>query len=243
MQSIIFIGHGSRAPKGTELFVKFISEVIEKVEIPIKEYCFFERYEPNLDQAIESCITKGGTEIIVVPVLLLPGVQTNVEIPEILKKWKQKYPEMKIKFGEPMGNNPIMADLLKERLERKSFSTSGQDAVLLVTHGSHDPQADQEFKRMAEWFSSINQCTVEVAYLTTPPLYKDKAEELLRQSFNKIYVIPYLLFAGVFLESMAESIESNPGIELCDEIGYDGKLKELLIKRIEETKNHPKLEL
>lgn len=237
MEAIVFIGHGSRSPQGNVVFLKFIKETMSGVHAPIKEYCFFERAEPTLSEAIDNCVRKGGTEIVVVPVLLLPGIQSNIEIPEELRLAKEKYPEVTIKYGAPIGADTVMSEIIEQRLGEMS---SNEDVILLVSHGSHDPQAAEEFRSLADWLSEKRDMQVEISFLTSEPFYHEKASKLA-QSSKKVFVIPYLLFTGAFQEKMQEAIAGHGKIILCEEIGYDDRLKLLLAERGVMTRENPVL--
>jgi len=236
LEAVIFIGHGNRSPKGSLEFVKFIKRTLRDVIVPIKEYCFYERAEPTLQEAFENCVKRGATSICVVPVLLLPGKQTTVEIPSELRRLQEMFPEVHLKWGNPIGADPVIINIINKRLVNKSFEGLKNEAVLLVSHGSDDPLAYNEFKKMAQVISSQLNVKVETGFIVTNPLFKDIVEKLLKDGYNKIYMVPYFLFAGTFLQELHEASHANDHLFLCDEIGYDEGLMQMLASRVELTK-------
>lgn len=229
MEAVVYIGHGNRSPVGRQMYLEFIQNTMEAVQAPITEYCFYERAEPTLTEAIDSCIQKGATSIEVVPVLLLPGKQTSEEMPKDINTFKEKYPEVHFILKNPIGVNPIMFELVLERLRSKSFSQLKDEAVVIVSHGSHDPLASKEFESVASALGNELNVPVKTGYIVTEPNYLTVCEELTMDGYEKVYIIPYFLFAGVFLEEMRAAVEKNENMVVCDELGYDKKIIQVLI--------------
>lgn len=229
MEAVVYIGHGNRSPVGRELYLKFIQNTMEAVPAPITEYCFYERAEPTLSEAIDNCIQKGATNIQVIPVLLLPGKQTSEEMPNDINTFREKYPEVHFLLKEPIGVNPIMFELVLERLRSKSFSQFEKEAVVIVSHGSHDPLAAKEFERVASALSNELNVPVETGFIVTEPNYLTVCEKLVENGHEKVYIIPYFFFAGVFLDEMKAAVENDDKMVVCDELGYDEKIIKILI--------------
>lgn len=236
MEAVIFIGHGNRSPKGSLEFVKFIKKAMRGIIVSIKEYCFYERAEPTLPEAFENCIKRGATSIHILPVLLLPGKQTKEEIPSEIMRLQEKFPGVQVKWGSPIGADPVMANIINKRLADAAFEGKKEDAILLLSHGSHDPVAYSEFKKMAQVVSGQMDVRVETGFLVTDPLFMDVTNKLLNEGYSKVYIVPYFLFAGSFLQELKEVSEVNDHLILCDEIGYDESLRNLLTNRVESAR-------
>jgi sirohydrochlorin ferrochelatase len=225
MKAIIYIAHGSRRKAANEKFVVFIKSVMDKCMAPIQAFGFFEHAEPSLEQAIESCILEGADEITVVPVFLLPGIHVNEDIPAAFSK----YPSVTFHYGKPLGADEMMVEILHDRLAEARFSAQEDEVVLLVGHGSRDPEAKREFEKLA---SRLN-VEAYTAYLTTSVFYHDMIEKLVGK---KIYLLPHLLFTGGYVTKMEESLLGyGERIVFCRPIGFDGKLISLIEKRASEV--------
>lgn len=241
MKAAVYIGHGSRTDEGNKQFISFIEKVMEKTSMPVTAYGFLENAEPYAMEAVESCIRKGASEITVIPVLLLPGIHANVDIPEILEKVKEKHRDVNIRYGEPIGNNSIMVEIVEDRLREKGFTGSLEEGILLVGHGSRDPQAAAEFEKLAMNLQDKTASAIHPAYITAPPFYVEKVSELMESSLRTIYLLPYLLFTGGFAVKMEErtkefSMLSSPKeVVVCEPIGFDDRLQALLVKKAEEA--------
>ncbi|PLR76881.1 hypothetical protein CU633_13320 [Bacillus sp. V3-13] len=242
MDAVIFAGHGSRTGAGNLEFIDFIEMVMESMNTPIKAYSFYERAEPSIMQAVETVVSQGATEVTIIPVLLLPGIHANTGIPQEIERARAIYPEIVFKYGDAIGVDPVIIDILKDRLASKLYAHEGNEAVLLVSHGSPDPVAAIEMEAISCFLGEELGTKSVAGYLITPPYFHEKLAELQEQSFQKVYIIPYLLFAGSFQSEVEERIAAfeqlNSGMEFifCDPIGYDERIKKLLIQRAEGAK-------
>jgi sirohydrochlorin ferrochelatase len=229
MEAIIYIAHGSRRPAANQKFISFIKEAMKQSTFEIQAYGFLEHAEPSIRQVIEACVQQGADRIIVVPVLLLPGIHSNVDIPAEIQKAEKLYPEIPFFYRAPLGSDKTMVGILHERLISQGFMQGKDEAVLLVGHGSRDPESVVEFQKLASLLSNEINLEVHTAYLTTSVFYHEKVEELGTRPYEKIYVLPFLLFTGGFTVKMEMN---NENIIVCDPIGFDDKLIPLIHKRV-----------
>ncbi|WP_342429298.1 sirohydrochlorin chelatase [Neobacillus sp. FSL H8-0543] len=229
MEAIIYIAHGSRRQEANEKFIAFIGEVMKRSGAAVQAFGFIEHAEPTIRQAIEECTEQGVQEITVVPVLLLPGIHSNEDIPAECKG----YPNAVFYYGKPIGVDEIMVNLLYDRLSSAGFGKHANDTVLLVGHGSREPAAAIEFERLANGLSVKIAGEVYTGYLTTSVSYQDKIKQL---SEKNIYILPYLLFSGGYTAKMEKEISGlGARVTLCDPIGFDEKLYPLIQKRANEV--------
>lgn len=229
MEAIIYIAHGSRKQEANEKFIAFIREVIKRSGATVQAFGFIEHAEPTIRQAIEECTEQGAREITVVPVLLLPGIHANEDIPAECKG----YPTVVFHYSKPIGVDEIIVNLLYDRLSSAGFGHHKDDTVLLVGHGSREPDAAIEFEKLANNLSAKIAREVHTGYLTTSVAYQDKLKEL---SDKNVYILPYLLFTGGYTVKMEKDIGELGGrVTLCDPTGFDKKLIPLIQKRANEV--------
>lgn len=229
MEAIIYVAHGSRNKAANEKFHSFINEVMKRSEAPIQAYGFLEHAEPSIAEAIESCIDKRAKAMTIVPVFLLPGIHANVDIPSVFKK----YPDVFFRYGQPLGVEDCMTEILCDRLEAGGFNHRADETVLLVGHGSRVQAAAVQFETLAFDLSKRIGVKVNTAYLTTPDYYHEMVENLLDK---KIYILPYLLFSGGYSVKMEKVLRAyREKIILCDPVGFDEKLVPLIQKRASEA--------
>ncbi|WP_053600477.1 sirohydrochlorin chelatase [Bacillus sp. FJAT-18017] len=243
MEAILYIGHGSRTQQGNKRFASFIKEAMKLADEPIKEYGFLENASPSIIEAAENCIHQGANSLTVVPVLLLPGIHANEDIPAELSEVKKTYPHIKIKYGKPVGAHEKITGILLDRLEEKGFKNSREEeTVLLIGHGSRDKEAAAEFDRIAEQLGSKIASTVDTGFIVSEPYFNVKMQDILKESRTKIYLVPFLLFTGRFTDKIEEraSLVASlyPGSEVvfCEPTGFDDRLMLVLNERIDEAK-------
>lgn len=86
MKAILYICHGSRLKAAKEEAVAFITSCMNHVEASIQEICFLELASPTIDEGFRTCVKRGATEIIVIPVFLFSGRSCEKRISRL--NWK-----------------------------------------------------------------------------------------------------------------------------------------------------------
>jgi sirohydrochlorin ferrochelatase len=226
MKAVIFIGHGSKTADGNQQFIHFIQGIFKKMDTPLMGYGFLENAEPSVFQSLVEVIGSGATDITVVPVLLLPGVHANHDIPAEIALIKKKYSSVVIQYSPPIGIHNLIINILIDRLTEKGHRN---EEVLLIGHGSRINKADNMLRNLAEMLQNQIECPVDVGYITTIPSYKS----VLKHKKERLFVIPYLLFSGRIMTSLKKEIGNH---ELCNPIGLDQRLIEILKERVQQAK-------
>lgn len=117
MKGLIVIGHGSRAGDAGEIFFKVVEGLKDKLEGSKVEGCFMELSKPYIPETIERMYEEGVKDFTILPYFLFPGIHIKEDIPEILKKAKEKHEDIKISVADPIGYHESLIDILKERAE------------------------------------------------------------------------------------------------------------------------------
>ena len=118
MKAVMIVGHGSRSLKSQEEFKKII-EVMKQKLAHTKVYgTNMELAEPLMEDTIDEIVKEnsGISEIIVVRFFLIEGMHIRKDIPEKLDEFREKYPDIKITFGRPLGADPMIAEVLTARV-------------------------------------------------------------------------------------------------------------------------------
>ncbi|RSL31653.1 sirohydrochlorin chelatase [Salibacterium salarium] len=246
MKAVLYVGHGTRVPEGSEQLKTFAEEAKKDIPYDIQETCFLELSKPDIMEGAARCVEKGADSIAVVPVLLLSAGHIKEDIPEELDKVKEAYPHVSIQYGAPFGLHTKMLDVLQQRLENKGWQ-KGQDAgILLVGRGSSDDKAITDFHDIASLLQKRTGVDkVDTAFLAAAnPTFDEGLEKVAKSSTKNVYVLPYLLFTGLLMQEMQTKIEaadktSEPSLYLCDYLGYDKQLIEVLRERTDETFHQP----
>lgn len=114
-KSLLVIGHGSRSAEATEIFSRIVSLVREKSGFDFVEGAHMSLTRPNIDEAVDSLAKKDVTEIVVMPYFLYNGMHIKHDIPEIIGEISARYPDIEIRLAQPIGFDPVMADLIIRR--------------------------------------------------------------------------------------------------------------------------------
>ena len=124
---LILIGHGSKLPHNRENLEKLADILRKRSKFQTIEIAFMIRDTPTIPEAIDAMAKKGASKIVLVPAFLAPGVHTTQEIPELIGV-KEKEPQLKARgielvYGEPLGSDERIADILEE----KALKALGQE--------------------------------------------------------------------------------------------------------------------
>jgi sirohydrochlorin ferrochelatase len=114
-KAILIVSHGSRSNDAIIEFDKVVELVRNSTEFPVVKGAHMELAQPDIPTVVKEISDSGSTEIVVVPYFLFMGNHIKNDIPEILNRLKPLYPGITIKFGNPIGFEPLMADILIKR--------------------------------------------------------------------------------------------------------------------------------
>ncbi|ARD47722.1 sirohydrochlorin chelatase [Sporosarcina sp. P37] len=240
MRAILYICHGSRVKKGQQAALAFIEKTMETAAAPIQEACFLELAEPSIAEGIARCIERGATEIVAIPFLLLRAGHAIADIPAELHEVMTHYPEVPIYYGDPIGVDERMVDVLIERLYETADVIPDGAAILLIGRGSSDPATKEDFTAIKRSFQEKTGLqNVSVGYLAAcGPFFAEELERLLKQQPKNLYILPYLLFTGILMKSIErtlKTIETSTAIHLCPALGYHPAIHTILNERASEA--------
>ncbi|MFD2703899.1 sirohydrochlorin chelatase [Salibacterium lacus] len=246
MRAVLYVGHGTRVPEGSRQMKAFVEETKKSVPCSVQETCFLELSEPDIPAGAARCVEQGADIITVVPVLLLTAGHIKEDIPAELQKVQEIYPHLTIQYGAPFGLHPKMLDVLMLRLKAQGWTREEEADILLVGRGSSDNNALRDFYRIA---GSLEERTegqnVKSAFLAAAsPSFDEGLAAAAQSRAERVYVVPYLMFTGLLMQEMQEKIErmnetAAPDMRLCDYLGYDEELQEVLKQRTLETMELP----
>lgn len=117
--------------------------------------------------------------------------------------------------------------------------------VLIISHGSRDSSAQNDFKRLVQKYGKLHpQWKVSHAYLEMVSPSIPEALETLALKSNEILVLPLFLFAAKHVKKHIPEIlgtfrKNHPKIKvkLARPLGSDSKLLGILDQRLDEITN------
>jgi sirohydrochlorin ferrochelatase/(2Fe-2S) ferredoxin len=113
--SVLMVGRGSSDPDANSDFCKLVRIVEESSNYAKVDYSFIAIVKPKVEQALERLIRYNPEAIILQPYLLFPGRLVQ-QLEEITAGYVKQYPWMTIKVSKTLGEDPLIFDLIKERI-------------------------------------------------------------------------------------------------------------------------------
>ncbi|EJQ09081.1 hypothetical protein IE3_03995 [Bacillus cereus BAG3X2-1] len=235
MKAVLYICHGSRLKAAKEEAVAFITSCMNRVEANIQEVCFLELASPSIEEGFRTCVKRGATEIVAIPVFLLAAGHVKKDIPFELRKLNEEYPDIKIVYGNPFGVSEVLVKAVYNGSGIKDYEE--EVTLLLVARGSSDPETLQDMK----WISSLfqkeeNIKEVEICYLAAAePKFEKKLREVVERKEKSIVVLPYLLFTGLLMKHVEEEVRQYEleEIKISPYLGKNEAFREMLIQKTE----------
>jgi len=124
---LILIGHGSKLPHNRENLEKIAAMLRCRGAFKTVEIAFMVRDTPTVNDAVDIVVERGVSKIVLVPAFLAPGVHTTEDIPGLIgvkeKEHKLKVKGIEFVYGEPIGSDERIADILEE----KAFKALGRE--------------------------------------------------------------------------------------------------------------------
>lgn len=247
MNAILFVGHGSKDSEGNDQVSQLIRNMKHRFDDSLLvETCFLEFELPTIYQGIDTCVLKGAERIVIIPIMLLPAGHSKIHIPAAIDAAKQKYPNVNITYGRPIGIHEENIAILTTRLAEigEDLENPGNDtAILLLGRGGSDADANSDLYKMSRLFwERTNYDLVEPAFMgVTGPRVAEGIDRCIKLGAKKVVILPYFLFTGILikrLEKMMGQFQAKyPEIEfkLASYFGFHPKLETILLERVNEA--------
>ena len=116
MEGILIVSHGSRAAEPAETFESIVNIVQDKMPHAMIESAAMEFSERDIERGLTVLVEKGATHIKVVPYFLFDGVHLQKDIPEIIRRFHARYPDVFICLKRPLGFDERLAGILIDRI-------------------------------------------------------------------------------------------------------------------------------
>lgn len=119
---ILLVGHGSKKEYNKDLITRTAGLIAERNPDYIIKCGFMEFNEPSIPVSLDQFREEEIDALAVVPLFLARGVHIDEDIPGILKlesgqkkgMFKLQNREVPLVYADPIGPNPLLADLMAE---------------------------------------------------------------------------------------------------------------------------------
>ena len=206
---LLIVAHGSTVnPDSSAPTLAHAAEIRRREVFAAVEYAFWKE-EPSLRDALFLFDPQSIPEVYVVPNFISEGYFTQTVVPRELElngQITKRSNEQIWKYCEPVGNHPLMTELLLKRArEIARDAVSAETSLLIVAHGTDLNEnsavaAKRETERLR---SQTRYASVLNVYMEEPPLVSDWRK--LTETANVI-VVPFFISDGL------HSYEDIPGL-------------------------------
>ena len=114
MRTWILFAHGSSDPRWVEPFRAILEAVKPKLGEDEVELAFLERQSPTLDEAVSAAVSRGATQVRIVPMFLGIGAHLRKDLPERVAAVTQAWPQLQVELTESIGESPQMGQAIAE---------------------------------------------------------------------------------------------------------------------------------
>ena len=123
---VILVDHGSRRDESNAMLLDVVQNFVEATGLPIVEPAHMELAEPSIVTAFAQCVARGATTVVVFPYFLLPGRHWNEDIARLAAEAARQHPGIRYLVTAPFGLHPLMADVMRQRIEHCLAHTQGE---------------------------------------------------------------------------------------------------------------------
>jgi sirohydrochlorin cobaltochelatase len=199
-RALLIVAHGSTVNPDSSAPTLAHAAEIQRRKIFADVKCAFWKEEPSLRDAIFLFDPEAVREVCVVPNFISEGYFTQTVVPRELELngLTTKRPSGQTwKYCQPVGNHPMMTELLLKRAREVAPNTDpAETSLLIVAHGTDlNENSAVAAKREAEKIRAIGKyATVLNVYMEEPPLVSNWRK--LTKTSN-VVVVPFFISDGL----------------------------------------------
>ena len=242
--ALLIAGHGSRDAAAAAEFEALVDLVRRKVPELAVGGGFIELAGPSLSSAAAMLVTRGASDVVVVPLMLLAAGHTKNHIPASIAAARLAHPGVRFRYGRDLGIDRRLLGIVEERIDAAlDPGERATTAVLLVGRGSSDPDANGDLCKVARLlhegrsFPLVEPCFSGI----TGPRVPEGLARCAALGAERIVVAPYFLFTGVLVRRIARDCAAfervHPGVEVrvAGHLGPQEAIAGLVVERYREV--------
>ena len=213
--------------------------------------------EPHPKQAVKLLEERGYRQVALVPFLLGYGKHATLELEEIADALRLEAPDVQLYLAEGLGADPLLADLVVQRIQGMESPSSAQKdsghttGVVLVKAGTKTIYDDcawlVELGRLVEQRLGAGYA-VEVAQSHYGDPTMEEAVEILvdQRGASSVTYVPYLFFPGLILRrnvlggmALLRDLYPDLPMDVTPPLGTDPRVMSVAAERVRQlwTKN------
>ncbi len=246
-RGLLIIDRGSREKEVQNELGYICDKAKMKGNYYFSDYCFLEVIPPFIEEGIEKCLRQGIDALTIVPYFLYHGKKIKAAVTTAMKL--QLKTKVKFTVSKPMTLHKSMTELVDKRIEdalseNKILLPKKQIDILVIGHGSTDPNAQIAIKYVVDGLSSkyrnISHCFLEIE----EPNIQQGIDNCARNHPQVLIAVLYFLHEGAHVKRDVFE-ELNPAIKKANlknvfvtkHLGTDEKMIDLILERAKEVEN------
>lgn len=116
VKGIILVDHGSRRAEANDMMICMANLVQAMAgESVVVRMAHMELADPTVEQAFESCVGAGATEVIVFPYMLSPGRHSTSDIPRLVAAAAKAFPQVAFSVTPAFGVHEKLGEIILGR--------------------------------------------------------------------------------------------------------------------------------
>lgn len=246
-RGLLLIDRGSREKEAKDELEYICKKVQQKGNYAFANYCFLEVIPPFIEEGITDCLKTEIDSLTIVPYFLYPGRKVKLAVAEVASL--QAKTRVKFTITKPMSMHKAMVEIVDSKIESalaKNNITLSKDKidVLVIGHGSKDPDARTSIKYIVDNLSSTyknaDYCFLEIE----EPNIMQGIQKFDEMNPEVLVIVFYFLHEGAHVKrDIYEDL--NPALEksklkktiITEHIGTDDKMIEFILERAHEVEN------
>lgn len=117
MKGFLILAHGSRRIETKQMMEKMMIMIKEKNPDSLIENAFMELCNPLLSEGLDLLVSKGVTNITIIPYFLFEGIHIKKDIPNEISEYLKNKPNLTITMSQTLGADERLADIITERIQ------------------------------------------------------------------------------------------------------------------------------
>jgi len=118
VKAILLFSHGSVLCGAGENLKHLAQQMQSSGDANVVEVGYLNYSEPLFEQAFETCVQRGATEIVVAPYFLVAGKFVKVDLPPQIEKMKARFPQVRVLVAQAMRFHPSLAQAISNCADR-----------------------------------------------------------------------------------------------------------------------------
>lgn len=254
--AVLLIGHGSRITAGIAEFKRLAEQLRQQLPDRTCLAGFLELVEPSVPEALETLWRQGFRRVTALPAMLTAAGHVKNDIPAFIRDFQTEHTGLTVTLGAELGLHPKLLRVARERIEGAEAAFGPlykrRDTLLLVVgSGSSDSDANSNISKISRMlWEDLGFGWAETAYAAVAaPSVADALKRTHRLGFQRVMVLPYLLFDGRLVGQVQtvtaahQAIHPELRLMTAPHLNTHPLLLEILLERLTEAEQggaHPK---